>query len=342
MNGLALPRTFWYRSRPGALRQEPGRRWPGSRRRREAARWRSLKPDEKAAILGLLNSPEYAEKAVPQVFAAELDKDRYWCSISTMYRILRENSQVRERRKQLRHPMHIKPELVATRPNQVWTWDITNIPGPYRGVCFYLYVVMDMYSRKVVGWMLAQRESGELAVQLVETACRQQGISRKQLVLHSDRGPAMISKSLVEKMDDLGIRPSLSRPHVSNDNPFSEAQFKTLKYCPWYPVRFGSLQDARSWARWFFTWYNQEHYHSGIGLMHPAVVHSGRGPEQWEFRRLTMERFYQEYPERFVKGPPKPPRIPAMVWINRPETNRALPLTLESVEEVVPVSQLVQ
>jgi putative transposase len=312
MEGLGIPRSLWYQRRTvstpaGAKKHTPHSPHP-----------RALTPEEKTKVLAVLNSPEYQDLAVPQVYASLLDRGEYLCSISTQYRILRENSQVRERRNQLRHPNYPKPVLKATGPNQVWTWDITKLLGPYRGDCYYLYTVLDMYSRYVVGWMVAERETGDLARVLVERTCEQQKVKPYQLILHADRGDAMTAKTLVEKMDDLKVRPSYSRPRVSDDNPYSEAQFKTMKYRPDYPLHFGSVEDARSWARGFFRWYNHEHYHFGIGLMQPAVVHHGLGEERWEDRQEVMADFYRVHPERFVKGEPHPPFLPRSVWINPP------------------------
>jgi putative transposase len=272
-------------------------------------------------VLNTLHQPAFHDQSVPQVYASLLDQDQYLCSISSMYRILRENGQIRERRNQLRHPVYPVPILKATQPNQVWTWDITKLPGPYRGVFYYLYMVLDMFSRYVVGWMVANRESGDLASVLMEEAMRQQGVERNSLLLHADRGSAMKSKSLVEKMDDLEVRLSFSRPRVSNDNPYSESQFRTMKYCPEYPVRFGSLEDARQWVRGFIRWYNYEHYHSGIGLMKPSIIHHGLGQERWDERSATLQCAFQRNPIRFVKGQPKPPKIPSVVWINQPKAD---------------------
>ena len=313
MDGLGIPRSLWYqwRKKPAPDRvKDPAPRNPHPR---------ALTPEEKTRVLTVLNSPEYQDLAVPQVYASLLDHGEYFCSISSQYRILRENSQVRERRNQLRHPDYPKPVLFATKPNQVWTWDITKLLGPYRGIWFFLYTVLDMFSRYVVGWMVAERETGDLARELMARTCEQQGVNPYQLVLHADRGDAMTSKTLVEKMDDLKVRPSYSRPRVSNDNPYSEAQFKTMKYRPDYPLHFGSLEDARCWARGFFRWYNHEHYHSGIGLMPPAVIYNGLGDERWEERQEVLADFYQVHTERFVRGKPHPPFLPRSVWINPPK-----------------------
>jgi putative transposase len=317
MDGLGIPRSLWYQWRKAAAPdrvKEPAPRKPSPR---------ALTAEEKTRVLTVLNSPEYQDLAVPQVYASLLDRGEYLCSISSQYRILRENSQVRERRNQLRHPDYPKPVLFATKPDQVWTWDITKLLGPYRGIWFFLYTVLDMFSRYVVGWMVAERETGDLARVLVERTCEQQGVKPYQLVLHADRGDAMASKTLVEKMDDLNVRLSYSRPRVSNDNPYSEAQFKTMKYRPDYPLHFGSIEDARVWARGFFRWYNYEHYHSGIGLMPPAVIYNGLGNERWEERQDVLADFYQVHPERFVKGKPHPPFLPRSVWINPPRDTTA-------------------
>jgi putative transposase len=312
MGGLGIPRSLWYQWQKAAAPdrvKEPAPRKPSLR---------ALTPEEKTRVLTVLNSPEYQDLAVPQVYASLLDRGEYLCSISSQYRILLENSQVRERRNQLRHPDYPKPVLFATKPDQVWTWDITKLLGPYRGIWFFLYTVLDMFSRYVVGWMVAERETGDLARVLVERTCEQQGVNPYQLALHSDRGDAMTSKTLVEKMDDLNVRLSYSRPRVSNDNPYSEAQFKTMKYRPDYPLHFGSVEDARVWARGFFRWYNYEHYHSGIGLMPPAVIYNGLGDERWEERQEVLADFYRLHPERFVRGKPHPPFLPNSVWINPP------------------------
>jgi putative transposase len=242
----------------------------------------------------------------------------YYCSIRTMYRYLAANGEIRERRNQLRHPNYKKPELLAEAPNQVWSWDITKLRGPAKWTYFHLYVIMDIFSRYVVGWMVAARESAELAKQLLLESCLKQSISMDQLTIHSDRGPAMTSKPVALLLADLGVTRSLSRPHVSNDNPFSESQFKTLKYCPEFPERFGSLQHARSFSESFFSWYNQEHRHSGIAMLTPEMVHYGRAEEVLTARRLVLEEAYRKHPERFVHQPPAPQRLPTAVWINPP------------------------
>lgn len=270
-------------------------------------------------MLATLDSERFADKAPAQVHAILLDEGRYLCSERTMYRILAEHDQVRERRNQRRHPVYKKPELVATGPNQVWSWDITKLRGPTKGSHFSLYVILDVFSRCVVGWRVSRSESAAVAEHLVRESCRIHGIERGKLTLHADRGAPMTAKSFAILVADLGVAKTHSRPQVSNDNPFSEAQFKTLKYCPQYPERFGSLEDARQFCREFFDWYNNEHRHSGIGMLTPAAVHSGLAEALLERRREVLEVAYTNHPERFVRGVPKPAELPDAVWINKPE-----------------------
>jgi putative transposase len=239
-----------------------------------------------------------------------------------MYRILADNQAVRERRNQLSHPQYAKPELLASGPNEVWSWDITKLKGPEKWTYYYLYVILDIYSRCVVGWMLAHRESADLAKKLIEETIEKQQVPAEQLILHSDRGPSMASHSVAQLLASLGVTKSHSRPHVSNDNPFSESQFKTMKYRPEFPQRFGSYQDALSHCRRFFTWYNQDHYHSGIGLLTPSCLHQGRAPEVLEKREATLKIAFEKTPERFVQGLPKALQAPQAVWINPPKTTR--------------------
>jgi len=237
-----------------------------------------------------------------------------------MYRILAEYGEVRERRNQLRHPVYEKPELLATGPNQVWSWDITRLRGAVKWSYYSLYVVIDIFSRYIVGWLIAHQESETLARQLIGESCRKQQVERAQLTLHADRGSPMIAKSMAQLLDDLGVGKSHSRPHTSNDNPYSEAQFKTMKYRPDYPERFGSIEDARAWARLFFDWYNHEHRHTGLALMTPATVHHGLAEQVTERRQQVLEAAYTQHPERFVKGGPTAPQLPEAVWINPPLT----------------------
>jgi putative transposase len=235
-----------------------------------------------------------------------------------MYRILEAEGEVRERRDQLRHPAYAKPELLATAPNELWSWDITKLKGPATWTWFYLYVLLDVFSRYVTGWLLAGRESGTLADRLIAETVEKEGVT-SGLTIHADRGPSMTSKPVALLMADLGITRSHSRPHVSNDNPFSEAQFKTLKYRPGFPSRFGSIEDARAFCRGFFSWYNTEHRHSGLGLLTPEMVHRGRAEEVRARRADVLAGAYAAHPERFVRKPPEPPELPGPVWINPPQ-----------------------
>ncbi len=279
---------------------------------------RALSEEESRRVLDVLHDPRFVDLAPAQVVARLLDEDRYLCSERTMYRILAANEEVRERRNQLRHPVYEKPELLAARPNELWSWDITKLKGPVKWSYYYLYVILDVFSRYVVGWMVANRESARLAGRLIEESCRRQGIAPGQLTIHADRGPSMGSKTVAQLLDDLGIERSHSRPHVSNDNPYSESQFKTLKYRPEFPGRFGSAEDARSCCALLFAWYNNDHYHSGLGWMTPADVHYGRAQEKRERRAAVLARAYEAHPERFVRGVPKPAELPKEVWINPP------------------------
>lgn len=306
---LAYPRSSYYRQQE--LRS-------ASPKRKLTPSPRALPPRERDAVRETLNSERFVDSSPRQVYGKLLDEGQYLCSVSTMYRILRDNDEVRERRNQKRHPAYKKPELVATAPNQVWSWDITKLRGPVTHVYYYMYTILDIFSRYVVGYMIANQELARLARQLVADSCASQEIEPDQLILHADRGGAMISKSLALLLADLGIGKSHSRPYTSNDNPFSEAQFKTMKYRPDYPDRFGSLQDARTWARLFFHWYNNEHRHSNLGLMTPATVHYGRASELTSQRQVVLQTAYEKYPERFVKGMPIPPTLPTAVWINPP------------------------
>lgn len=287
---------------------------------------RALKPDERTQVRDVLDSERFADDSPYEVYATLLDEGIYYCSIRTMYRILHEQAEVQERRNQLRHPPYTKPELLATGPNRLWSWDITKLRGPATWQYYYLYVVLDVFSRYVVGWLLAESESADLAEQLIVESCRKQAIARDQLILHADRGAAMIAKSLAQLLADLGVDKSHSRPHTPDDNPFSEAQFKTMKYQPDYPDRFTGKDHALTWARDFFPWYNDEHHHVALGLLTPAMVHFGQAPEVLAKRQATLAAAYQRHPERFVQGLPQPPALPEAVWINPPKTlHPALP-----------------
>jgi putative transposase len=254
------------------------------------------------------------------VVATLLDEGTYLASERTLYRILAAADEVRERRDQLRHPAYAKPELLATGPNELWSWDISKLKGPAKWTYYYLYVLLDVFSRYVPGWMVATRESAALAERLIADSVEKQGVTAGTLTVHADRGSSMRSKPVALLLADLGIAQSHSRPHTSNDNPYSEAQFKTLKYRPGFPGRFGSLEDARSFCRRFFTWYNEEHRHSGIAMYTPADVHDGRAVELHQVRASVLADAYAAHPERFVKGMPAPKPVPTEAWINRPVT----------------------
>jgi putative transposase len=280
---------------------------------------RALSQAEKATVRQVLDSERFQDQAPREVYATLIDEGQYLCSIRTMYRILDEDKQVRERRNQLRHPNYVKPELLATQPNQLWSWDITKLLGPAKWTYYYLYDILDVFSRYVVGWLIAERESASLAEELIAATCLRQNIQPNQLTIHADRGSSMISRPVALLMADLGVTKTHSRPHVSNDNPYSEAQFKTLKYRPDYPDRFGCQPAARSWAQEFFQWYNYAHHHSALGLLTPADVHFGRAPAMLAQRQQVLAAAYQKNPERFVKGQPTPPQLPQAVWINPPK-----------------------
>jgi putative transposase len=279
---------------------------------------RTLSEDERAKVLATLDSDEYMDKAPAQVFAALLELGIYLCSIRTMYRILAANDQVRERRAQRQHPTYSKPQLVATAPNQVWTWDITKLPGPTKGTYFSLYVILDLFSRYIVGWQVATRESATVYQQLVEACCKDQGVVPEQLTIHSDRGAPMTAKSTALLYADLGIIKSHSRPYTSNDNPYSEANFRTLKYRPDMPAQLGSVEHARQVVRALVDWYNDEHYHVGLALLHPADVHYGRAADIVAARQLVLDAVYARHPERFPLGRPTQKLPPAAAWINPP------------------------
>jgi putative transposase len=284
---------------------------------------RTLSSEERQAVLATLHSDRFVDTAPATVYATLLDEGRYHCSVRTLYRILDAQAEVKERRNQLRHPVYQKPELLATAPNHVWSWDITKLLGPVKWSYYYLYVILDIFSRYVVGWMVAQAESAVLAQRLITDTCEKQQIEPGQLTLHADRGSSMKSKPVALLLGDLGITKTHSRPYTSDDNPFSEAQFKTLKYRPDFPERFGSLEDARVFCQTFFAWYNGEHRHAGIGLMTPAAVHEGRAATMRDARQQVLMTAYAAHPERFVRKPPQPPVLPHAVWINPPKKQSA-------------------
>lgn len=305
---FGLARSGFYRGRGSATAPAPRPSPP-----------RTLSPDERQAVLATLHSDRFVDTAPATVYATLLDEGRYHCSIRTLYRILDAQAEVKERRNQLRHPVYQKPELLATAPNQVWSWDITKLLGPVKWSYCYLYVILDIFSRYVVGWMVAPAESAVLAQRLIKETCEKQQIGTGQLTLHADRGSSMTSKPVALLLADLGVTKTHSRPYTSDDNPFSEAQFKTLKYRPDFPERFGSLEDARVFCQTFFAWYNGEHRHSGIGLMTPAAVHEGRASAMRDARHQVLSAAYAAHPERFVRKPPQPPVLPHAVWINPPK-----------------------
>lgn len=306
---LGVCRASYYRAKqppkPAAPRPRPAR---------------ALSDAQRAEVLAVLDSDQYADKAPAQVYAALLDDQKHLCSIRTMYRVLADAGQVRERRDQRRHPRRVKPQLVARAPNQVWTWDITKVPGPEKGVFYFLYVVLDIFSRSVVGWAVTASESAAVGQHVIDDACTRHDIRPGQLTIHADRGSPMTARSTALLYADLGITQSHSRPSVSDDNPFSEAAFKTFHYQPTMPDRFGSLADARAFFGELLTWYNERHYHSGIALLTPADVHRGTASAIIAARQVALDAAYQRHPERFVHGAPRHRAVPAAVWINPPTT----------------------
>jgi putative transposase len=279
---------------------------------------RALSQEERLVVRAVLNSTRFQDCAPAAVQAALLDEGQYPCSARTMYRVLAQDGATRERRDRLTHPEYQKPELLATAPNQLWSWDITKLRGPAKWIYFYLYVILDVFSRYVVGWMVALREGAELASQLIEETCEKQNIQADQLTIHADRGFSMRSKPVAFLLADLSIAKTHSRPYTSNDNPYSESQFRRLKYRPEFPDRFGCLQDSRAFCHTFFPWYNDDHRHSGIGMMTPAIVHYGLAPAVHQNRQLVL---YSDHPDRFVRRPPTPLPLPKEVWINKPKNS---------------------
>jgi putative transposase len=279
---------------------------------------RALTALQRRQVLDLLHAPRFADQAPAEIYATLLDEGIHHCSIRTMYRILGRNGEVRERRRQLRHPAYQKPELLAEWPNQVWSWDITKLMGPAKWSYFYLYVILDIYSRRVVGWRVADAETATLFKPLFDETIENHNVPPGQLTLHADRGGPMKAKATAFLLADLGVTRSHNRPHTSNDNPFSESHFKTLKYQPRFPQRFGCIEDATTFCRQFFDWYNQDHHHTGIGLMTPDQVHYGQADAVHAARQATLDRAFLKHPERFVMRPPRPPAKPTAAWINPP------------------------
>ena len=307
-----MPRATLYRRR-----QISAERPPVVRRPRPAPK-SALSDQERQQILDLLHSSRFADSSPAQIYATLLDEGHYLCSIRTFYRLLHSQQEVRERRNQLRHPHYQRPELLATAPHQVWSWDITKLRGPVKGSHYALYVILDIYSRYVVGWLVAEGESKALAERFIRETCTKHSIPPGQLTLHADRGSCMTAQTVTQLLAELDVAKSHSRPYTSNDNPFSEAQFKTLKYCPQFPDRFASIQQARAFCRSFFRWYNHQHRHSGIALLTPADVHFGRARQILQRRTATLAAAYQAHPERFRRLPVPQP-LPEAVWINPPE-----------------------
>jgi putative transposase len=274
---------------------------------------------EQKQVVAELTSDRFCDVAISEVHTTLLDEGRYLCSKSTMYRLLNSAQMLTERRRQVSRTHYPRPELLATSPNQVWSWDITKLKGPVKWSYFYLYVILDIFSRMVVGWMVAERERSDLASELIEESCLRQDVRPEQLTLHADRGSSMRSKPVAHLLSDLGVTKSHNRPYVSNDNPFSESNFKTLKYRPDFPERFGSIEDARSFSRDFFPWYNDEHHHSGIAMLAPSELHYGRGADILLARHATMMLAFEANPRRFNGHIPKRQELPTEVWINKPK-----------------------
>lgn len=320
-------------SRAGFYRRQRLPKTPLARRERGPSH-RALDPLERRSVLDLLNSPRFVDEAPAQVHAALLDEGVYHCSTRTMYRILADHQEVRERRNQRQHPQYQKPELIASAPCQVWSWDITLLPGPTKGSRYHLYVILDIFSRYAVGWMLAQRECSQLAARLIRETCDKQDVQPHQLTIHSDRGPAMKSQTVAQLLAALGVAKSHSRPSISNDNPFSESQFKTFKYQPDFPQRFASYHEALAYCTDFFHWYNNHHYHSGLSMLTPASVHYGHDRQVIQHRRQTLQQAYLLHPERFVNGLPTQKQAPHAVWINPPQQNPNTQQTTNSVDAI--------
>jgi putative transposase len=323
---LGRSRATYYRRH----RQSPAPPRPG---RERSPHPRALSSTERAEVLSILHDDRFVDQAPASVYANLLDEGRYLCSVPTMYRLLRAEGEVRERRRQATHPASVKPELVALGPNQVWSWDITKLLGPAKWTYFYLYVILDVYSRYVVGWMVAHREHSDLAERLIAETIAKQEIPPGQLTLHADRGSSMTSKPVAFLLADLGVTKSHSRPHVSNDNPYSESQFKTLKYRPGFPDCFASIEEARAFCQDFFRWYNADHRHSGIGLLPPEVVHYGQAQDAYDARSQVLVTAYTAHPERFVRQAPRPPRLPTAAWINPPQPTSDVPTASDEMRQ---------
>jgi len=314
---LAVARASFYRQRPVLGPPASPAPEPATPPERPTPA-RSLSEAERAAVLLVLHEERFQDRSPAAVQATLLDEGLYFCSTRTMYRILEQEGESGERRDQLVHPAYRKPELLATAPNQLWSWDITKLRGPVKWTYFYLYVILDVFSRYVTGWMIAYRESADLAKEFIEEAIGKHQVPAGQLTIHADRGRVMKSKPIAFLMADLGVTKSHSRPYVSNDNPYSESQFRTMKYRPEFPDRFGCIQDSRAFCQQFFKWYNEEHRHSGIALLSPAMVHFGEAQDVLAQRQMVLDAAYRAHPDRFVRQSPKPLPLPSEVWINKP------------------------
>ena len=312
---LGVSRATLYRHHRPPVRPEPVVPVERPPRPRPAL---ALSDEERATVLEALRSERFLDDSPAQVYATLLDEGTYLASERTMYRILDAHAEVRERRAQARHPVYAAPELLAEAPDELWSWDITKLKGPTRGIWFHLYVLLEVSSRYVPGWLVATKESAALADRLIAETIAKEGVGRDTLLLHADRGASMTSGDVSRLLASLGVGQSHSRPHVSNDNPYSESQFKTLKYRHDFPERFGSIEDARAFLGPFFRWYNGEHRHVGIGLLTPEMVYRGRGEEARAERQVVLDAAYAAHPERFVRKRPEPPLLPTAVWINPP------------------------
>jgi putative transposase len=324
---LGVSRATFYRAQQGpAVVATPSTRVPSPL---------ALSEPERRQIREALHAPQYADSSARTVFARLLDAGCYLASVSSFYRILRADGEARPRRNQLSHPLYTKPELLATKPRELWSWDITKLKGPGKWEHFHLYVILDVFSRYVVGWMLAAQECAELAKALIAGSCDNEAIAPHQLTLHADRGSSMRSKPVAQLLVDLGVTKSHSRPHVSDDNPFSESQFKTLKYRPGFPDRFACIEQARAFCQQFFAWYNHEHRHSGIGYMTPAAMHTGQAIQLYEARQRVLEHAFAKDPRRFKGRMPRPPDLPTQVGINLPKT---MPPTAQPPSQICSVN----
>jgi putative transposase len=321
---LGVSRASYYRAQKPRREPKPRPR-PG----------RALTDEERARVLATLDGEEFMDMAPAQVYAQLLEDGEYLCSERTMYRVLEDHDQVRERRAQRRHPEHVKPQLVATAPNQVWSWDTTKLPGPTRGTYFTLYVIIDIFSRYIVGWQVTTSESAAVAQRLIEACCKQQRVTRGQLTIHADRGSPMVAKSTAQLYVDLGVAKSHSRPHTSNDNPYSESNFRTLKYRPDMPERLGSVEHARQVIRALVDWYNDDHYHVSLALLHPVDVHYGRTADIVAARQRVLDDAHARHPERFVHGRPLQKSPPSAAWINPPPLD---PIAVSPADRITEVA----